>query len=118
MESVFDRVNALETAQAELVMSISEMKGEWPTVAEANVWNVVRSKKERKDAIREQESGIVRTTSETADTSGNLRKPAVSNTMDEGSRERKGIGKGTVKEDSKKLYRGASALPFRKEGAM
>ena len=117
VESVFDRVSALETAQAELVVSISEMKGEWPTVDEANVWNVVRSKKERKYA-REQESGIVRTTSETTDTSGNLRKPAVSKTKDEGSRGRKGIGKGTVKKASKKLYRAASALPFRKEGAM
>ena len=88
---MFDRVSALESAQAELVVSISEMKGEWPTIAEANSWNVVRSKKERKDAT-EHESGIVRSTSGTTDTIENLRKPAVSKTMDEGSRGRKGKG--------------------------
>ena len=117
VEPMFDRVSELESAQAELVVSISEMKGEWPTIAEANSWNVFRSKKERKDAT-ERESGIVRSTSGTTDTIENLRKPAVSKTMDEGSRGRIGKGGSTVKKASKKLYRGASALPFRKAGFM
>lgn len=114
VEPMFDRVSALEAAQAELVVNINDMKGDWPTVAEANVWTTVTSKKQRKDA-REREDEAGRAITATCCTTRDGKKAAAAaNMINEGSK--KVVARNTIKKASKKLYGGASAIPFKKAG--